>query len=227
MLVAALLWWLGLPFLFPVTSQAVINARTVPVRTPIDGSCLELDRDIGDTLVKGEPLMRVSCCRIDTSHLAELKTHNAELTAHRTRLLTERAASLRSLETSREAKIKYGEAIFVNLRTSIDEGVARAASRLVQSKAAQKRLDRQLARIAHRGIIAVVYITFRTPWLSAGFARFGPQLTGCCPAAVSARFFSPRRAPSPATATAAVFLVPGPYPTGTATAAASPRHRAT
>lgn len=40
-LVVLVLWWLAVPLFFPITTQAVVNARLVQVRAPIDGTAAD------------------------------------------------------------------------------------------------------------------------------------------------------------------------------------------
>ena len=93
---AAAFWWLAVPFFFPVTSQAVVNARMVQVRTPIDGETAEILHEIGDSVEAGDP----SHCarqprRPDTSHEAELVTRCAA-DFRRERIKSELAEAIRT-----------------------------------------------------------------------------------------------------------------------------------
>ena len=52
-LITAALWWLVVPFFVPVTSQAVVNARMVQVRAPIDGAAVEIASTTSATGARG------------------------------------------------------------------------------------------------------------------------------------------------------------------------------
>ena len=79
----AVLWWLVLPVVFPMSSQAVVNARLVQVRAPISGMATTFYRDLGNSVHAGEPLVHLVNPDVDIRQLTLLKTRQAELVARR------------------------------------------------------------------------------------------------------------------------------------------------
>ena len=147
-LVAAALWWLALPWLMPVTSVAVVNARLVQVRAPIDGTTTTLTADLGDTVEAGRPLLEVSNPRVDTSHLATLKTQAADLAAHRARLARVLAEVTAARDASRAETGRYREVVLTGLHTSVVQARASMGAAQAAYDAAIKRMAtlRDLAR---------------------------------------------------------------------------------
>lgn len=124
-LVALALWWLVVPLAFPVTSEAVVNARLVQVRAPIEGATSELLHDIGDTVAAGQPLARLTNRRVDASHLSILTTRHAEVRARHKRLTAEVAAVARAEALCRELAQRYQSGQVAMLEASAAETTAR------------------------------------------------------------------------------------------------------
>ena len=142
---AALLWWLVLPLLFPVTSRAIINARTVQVRSPGDGTNTELRRDVSDEVEGGQTLFRVTNPRVDTSHLSELKGKLSSLEAQQSRADRELAAGEAELPRLRATVERFEKVAMEGLASGVKEAHARFESARIEFDAAghrQKRLSR-------------------------------------------------------------------------------------
>jgi multidrug resistance efflux pump len=120
-LVVAAVWWLVVPLLFPITSDAVVNARLVQVRAPIDGMTAELCRQLGETVYAGEPLVRLVNARVDAAHLSVLKTRNAEVEARRDRLATELATVERSEAACRQTAAHHRDGRVAMLEARVKE----------------------------------------------------------------------------------------------------------
>ena len=141
-LLAAALWWLVLPLIFPVTSDAVVNARTVQVRAPIDGTVSELAFDVGDPLVAGRPMARLDNRHLDTSGLTALTARRDELVTRRERLDKELDEAVRAEATCRGEADRHREAVVVNLEATLKELTSKARAGQVQHGSAVRRLDR-------------------------------------------------------------------------------------
>lgn len=77
------------PTLWSVTSaRAVVNARLITVRSPLEGIVADRPPDVMQPVSKGEPLLTVDPGSIDRGHLEELRAEEATL--------TERVAALRA-----------------------------------------------------------------------------------------------------------------------------------
>ncbi len=143
-----LLWWLVVPLLFPVTSRAIINARTVQVRSPSDGTNIELSHDVSDEVESGQTILRVSNPRVDTSHLSELKGKLSSLEAQQARSARELAEGEASLPDLRSTVKRYQKAALDGLALAVKESTARSESTRIEFEAAeqrQKRLSRSNA----------------------------------------------------------------------------------
>ena len=141
-LVAAALWWLVLPLVFPVTSDAVVNARTVQVRAPIDGTASELTHDVGDAVAVGQPMARLVNRHLDTSGLTALTARRAELVTRRERLEKELGEVVRNGAVCRAEAERYRDAVVANLEASLQETESKARSGKVEHETAARRLDR-------------------------------------------------------------------------------------
>lgn len=141
-LVLAAGWWLVLPLLFPVTSDAVVNARTVQVRAPIDGTASELALDVGDPVAAGQSMASLVNRHLDKSGLTLLSAKRAELAARRERLEKELAEVVKSEAVCRTGAKKYNDAMVANLEASHRELESKAKSGRVEYDAAVRRLER-------------------------------------------------------------------------------------
>ncbi len=141
-LVVAALWWLVLPLVFPVTSEAVVNARTVQVRAPIDGTASDLSFDVGDPIVPGQVMARLVNRHLDTSGLTGLTARQAELVTRRERLDKEMGEVVRNEELCRAEAQRYRDAVVANLEASLKEIESKARSGKVEHETAARRLER-------------------------------------------------------------------------------------
>jgi multidrug resistance efflux pump len=141
-------WWVVVPFAFPLTSQAVINARTVQVRAPIDGLSVHLTKDVGDEVAAGQTLLQVANERVDTSHLAEVKRIVSNLEAEASRLRREMTECQSSEPGLRATAKRYRKAVLASLQIQVSEADARCKVVKVECDTADKRRQRlrQLAR---------------------------------------------------------------------------------
>ena len=118
---AAAFWWLVVPFFFPVTSLAVVNARTVQVRTPIDGAAADVRHEVGDVVEAGEPLLNVVSGQVDTSHLAELAARRDGLTAQRRRLAGDLDEATRTRDECLASTKRFYKELVGSLKASLVE----------------------------------------------------------------------------------------------------------
>ncbi len=149
-MVVAALWWLVVPFFFPVTSQAVVNARMVQVRAPIDGAAGVIFHDIGDVVEAGEPLLKVVSSRADTSHLAELTARRSVLAAQRERLTSDLEAATRTRDECRDSTQRFYKELVSSLKDSIAEADARVEAAHVEGEAAHVRTTRAVRLAAQQ-----------------------------------------------------------------------------
>ena len=141
-LVVVALWWLVLPLVFPVTSDAIVNARTVQVRAPIDGTATALVYDVQDTVVVGQPMAHLDNRQLDTSGLTGLTTRRAELVSRRERLGKELVEVVRSETAYRAEAIRYRDAVVDNLAFAERECKSREQAARVELDAASRRVQR-------------------------------------------------------------------------------------
>ena len=141
-LVAFAVWWLVVPLLFPITSEAVVNAQLVQVRAPIDGITTELGRQLGDTVGTGEPLVRFVNARVNVAQLSILKTRTAEVQARRDRLAAEVTAVERSEAACRDTAAHHRKGRVAMLAAGVDEIQAQLQAASAQHVAMKTRLTR-------------------------------------------------------------------------------------
>jgi multidrug resistance efflux pump len=154
-LIAAALWWLVLPFAFPISSEAVVNARIVQVRSPIDGVTHELRREIGDTVGAGDALMSVASSQVDMSHLAGLSTRRAELASRLERLTSELEQAEQIQAEAGDCTRRHQEAHLDGLQAAQQEAVARGHAALLELEAARRRM-RRLEPLALAHAVSVI-----------------------------------------------------------------------
>ena len=149
-MVVAALWWLVVPFFFPVTSQAIVNARMVQVRAPIDGAAGEIFHDIGDVVREGEPLLKVVSSRADTSHLAELIARRSVLAAQRERLTSDLEGATQTRDECRVSTQRFYNELVSSLKDSITEADAHAEGAHAEVEAAHVRTTRAVRLAAQQ-----------------------------------------------------------------------------
>jgi len=88
-LIVTTLAWLVLPMVCPVTTQAVVNAKLVQIRAPIDGTTRDLAADLGAAVEPGAPLVTLMNNKADSIHLPGLQVKQSEVVARRARLVSE------------------------------------------------------------------------------------------------------------------------------------------
>jgi multidrug resistance efflux pump len=142
LMAAAAFWWLAVPFFFPISSQAVVNARMVQVRTPIDGQTTEILRSVGDSVAAGEPLARVVSLQTDTSHEAELVTRRAALVSQRERMSSELEEANRTRAECLANTKRFYQELVTSLQASLREADAHVQTAKVQREAAHIRTTR-------------------------------------------------------------------------------------
>ncbi len=141
-LLAAALWWLALPLAFPVTSDAIVNARTVQVRAPIDGSATELTCDVRDSVAVGQPMARLDNRQLDRSGLIGMTTRRAEMLGRRERLEKELGEVAKSGAAYQADADKYKQAVVSNLESAERECKSREESVRIELDAATRRVVR-------------------------------------------------------------------------------------
>jgi multidrug resistance efflux pump len=141
-ILGVLVWWFLIPLLFPVTSQAVINARVVQVRTPIDGANVELAGEVGEQVSADRPLLCVVNERVDTSHVEQLKQQTSALRATARRLRLELEEVQGASPDMRSTSRRYQVAVRGVLKVAVREAAARCAAARIDLEAATKRKAR-------------------------------------------------------------------------------------
>ena len=141
-LVAVALWWLVLPLAFPVTSDAIVNARTVQVRAPIEGTASDLTFDVRDTVASGQSMARLDNHQLDKSGLTGLTTRRAELISRRERLGKEMAECVKAAATYQVDADRYRDAVVKNLESAELECKSREKAAAIEFEAATRRVQR-------------------------------------------------------------------------------------
>ena len=91
------LWTVIIPGLFPVSSNAAVNARLLTIRSPIEGVSTRPPKVLGDLVKQGEVVARIRNDRVDTSRLDGLGTQ-------RTNLLARSDANVQDQESRRRVR---------------------------------------------------------------------------------------------------------------------------
>jgi len=141
-LLAVALWWLILPLAFPVTSDAIVNARTVQVRAPIDGAATELTCDVRDSVVAGQTMARLDNRQLDKSGLTGLTTRRAEMIARRERIDKELVEVAKSGAAYQAEADRYKKAVVENLESAEKECKSRVDASRVELDAVTRRVGR-------------------------------------------------------------------------------------
>ncbi len=141
-LVGLALWWFALPLFFPVTNQAVVNARLVQIRAPIDGTPVELSRDLGENVAAHETLVRMVNPRADTAPLSNLKSRLGELTARRSALIQELQKVSQSQAACRNTCQSYQRSRIAFLQRGVEQCEAALHISRVQHENAEKEWQR-------------------------------------------------------------------------------------
>ncbi len=141
-LVAIALWWLVLPLAFPVTSDAIVNARTVQVRAPIEGTATDLAFDVRDSVSAGQSMAHLDNRQLDKSGLTGLTTRRAELIGRKEKLGKELAESVKAAAAYQADSDRYRDAVVKNLEFSEEECQSRRKSATIEFDAAARRVQR-------------------------------------------------------------------------------------
>jgi multidrug resistance efflux pump len=120
-MVGLALWWLVVPLMFPVSSEAVVNAAVVQVRAPMDGITEELRLRVGDAVHAGEPVVRLVNPHVEAVHLSKLRTQYAEVCARHARLVSELREVEAAEETCRNAAQTYRDGRITILKACVRE----------------------------------------------------------------------------------------------------------
>ena len=136
------LWFWALPFFFPVTSRAVVNARIVQVRAPIGGEVTALAPAVGDRVAEGEAVMRVTGRNVEISHLTVARSRHGELVARRARLVAELAHTAEAEAACRKDLERYTRAMVDSLGATSREGRARVKVAELEYEAVDRRVGR-------------------------------------------------------------------------------------
>lgn len=141
-LVLFVLWWLVLPLAYPVSSQAVVNARLVQIRAPIDGTTCALEAELGSRVEAGQVLARLKNPQLDASQLTLLRTRYAELGARRGKLEAEIKEVANAVKLLQDLSCKYQDGRIALLRATQKEMELQLDVAKRQHQARSKSLDR-------------------------------------------------------------------------------------
>ena len=135
-------WFWAVPFFLPLTSRAVVNARTVQVRAPINGQISALSVGVGDPVVAGGPVLALAGRNVDITQLAALRGRHAELTARRAKLALDLADTAAGEADCRADLERYQQAVVDNLRATYREGEAKVKMAELERQGADRRFGR-------------------------------------------------------------------------------------
>lgn len=144
LVLAVTLGWVPLQRLLETTStEAVVNARLITLRAPIDGEVASLQATgAGIAVQPGDQLLRVVNPRADHSHVASLKRMDADLDAELA-ALDQRLAQLEVLKGDLKAqRDAFQRGRVLQLEARIAEFSAQVASAEAQREEARLALDR-------------------------------------------------------------------------------------
>lgn len=143
--------WVFIPdLLFPISSNAIVNAHVVTLRAPIDGNVLSIASSAGGTVAQNEVIIRLANHRIDDSQLSALRTQQATL-GEKIAALEQELSELQHLE--RRLKVSSGEyrdAVGQRYEALLAEATARLSARQAVADEAAAALHRQQKLYAER-----------------------------------------------------------------------------
>ena len=126
------------------SAEAVINARVITLRAPIDGEVATQDEkiDVGTVYQSGAPVLRIVNARADRSRVDDLRRSISALEIESGSL----AARLTYLKTRRK-ELADETALFQKVRAMLlEENAAEIDSQIAAAEAKQKEIDQTLSR---------------------------------------------------------------------------------
>ncbi len=137
------LWSVVLPSVFPISSQAVVNARIATVRAPIEGYLTPFAHDLGEAVHADEVLSVVRNEHADASRLESMRAGRQALQVRTDALASEIATREREAEDYRGQLENYRNRLLADQRALRIE----TASRLDSLRAAAATRARDVGRI--------------------------------------------------------------------------------
>ncbi|MEK7321509.1 MAG: HlyD family efflux transporter periplasmic adaptor subunit [Pseudomonadota bacterium] len=136
--------WVFIPdLLFPISSNAVVNAHVITLRAPIEGDVLSITATTGGTVAKDEILIRLGNNRVDDTQLSALRAQRATLLEKIAALEQELAELQRISQRLKTSSGEYREAIGERYVALLAEANARLTARRAIAEEAAANLQRQ------------------------------------------------------------------------------------
>lgn len=136
--------WVFIPdMLFPISSNAVINAHVITLRAPIEGDVLSIDASAGRRVAKNEILVRLGNHRVDDAQLSALRAQQATLLEKIAALEQELIELQRIGQRLKTSSGEYRDAIGERYTALLAEANARLIARRAVAEEAAATLQRQ------------------------------------------------------------------------------------
>lgn len=143
--------WFFLPgLLFPISSNAVVNAHVITLRAPIAGDVSFMFSGTDRPIAKGDIVTRLENNRVDDSQLSAMQAQQATL-QEKIGAIEQELLELEQLEHRlKTSSTKYRRAVGSRYDAILAEGIARLSARRAIAGEAAKNLQRQRALYAKR-----------------------------------------------------------------------------
>jgi multidrug resistance efflux pump len=140
--------------------EAVVNARVITLRSPIEGEVQAGPgrTDVGAALGRGDVLFRVVDQRADRSRVDDLSRQLEQLRDERPRLAAKLASARDLLADANNQTRQFAQGRILQLQARVDELGANAAAAHVRSLDAAATLERT-TRLAGQGVVTLIQAT--------------------------------------------------------------------
>ncbi len=136
--------WVFIPdMLFPISSNAVVNAHVITLRAPIEGDVLSIAANAGRRVAKNEILVRLGNHRVDDAQLSALRAQQATLLEKIAALEQELIELQRIGQRLKTSSGEYRDAIGERYTALLAEANARLIARRAVAEEAAATLQRQ------------------------------------------------------------------------------------
>lgn len=136
--------WVFIPdLIFPISSNAVVNAHVITLRAPIEGDVLSIAASAGRRVAKNEILVRLGNNRVDDAQLSALRAQQATLLEKIAALEQELIELQRIGQRLKTSSGEYRDAIGERYTALLAEANARLIARRAVAEEAAATLQRQ------------------------------------------------------------------------------------
>ncbi|WP_168218762.1 HlyD family secretion protein [Limnoglobus roseus] len=145
-------WFWALPFFFPVSSRAVVNAQVVQIRAPINGEVAALAVGVGDRIALGDQVLRVAGRDVDGGPLAVARARHSDLVARHGRLASELETTVTAHAVCEADLGRYKNALVEILGQTCREGRVKVEMAELEHQVAERRAGRMSSLASNQAV---------------------------------------------------------------------------